>query len=106
MFLAATLLMAQTLSDFGKKGRDIAFECKLRSADKTVKEDAVLDYMGCVYYLQGFTEGGYYCVPVGVTPFDMAAVIVKYGDDHPERLYLDRGAFVKEALDSAYPCKR
>ena len=106
MFLAAALLLSQTLSDYGKKGRDIAFDCKVRSTNNAVTEAAALDYLSCVSYLQGFTEGAYFCVPVGVTAFDLAAVVVKYGDDHPERLYLERGAFVKEVIDNAYPCKR
>ena len=106
MFLAAVLFLAPTLSDFGKKGRDIVFECKVRSLNNVVKEDSVLDYMGCVYYVQGIAEGAYFCIPVGVTPPDLAAVVVKYGEDHPERLHLSRGEFVKEAFDKSYPCSR
>ena len=44
------------------------------------------------------------CVPADVTGQQMAKVIVKYGNDHPEELHLQGIAFTLNAFRTAWPC--
>ena len=72
----------------------------------------------CLMYLGGFTDGhnlallkfnkkqpDTFCPPIEVTPSQMASVIVKYGIDHPELLWLRAALFSATALKAAYPCQ-
>ena len=44
------------------------------------------------------------CIPFGVTFGDLAKVLVKYGDEHREQLYRDRGWGVLLVLKDTFPC--
>jgi hypothetical protein len=44
------------------------------------------------------------CVPTDVTAGQMAKVIAKYGNDHPEELHQQGSAFVIKAFSEAWPC--
>jgi len=46
------------------------------------------------------------CLPPTVTTGDVMKIIVKYGNDHPERLYLYDGAQIILAVGGAFPCKK
>ena len=45
------------------------------------------------------------CIPVGVTFGDMDKIVVKYGDNHPEQLHVDRGSGVLLSLKDVFSCK-
>ena len=45
-----------------------------------------------------------WCVPGGVTTTQLAKVVVKYGNDHPEELHFPAVAVVVGALVGAFPC--
>ena len=45
------------------------------------------------------------CVPNEVRGEQMAKVIIKYGNDHPEDLHLQGTAFTLKAFRSAWPCE-
>lgn len=45
-----------------------------------------------------------YCVPDNASSSQLAKVIVKYGNDHPEELHLPAVAFVGLAMITAFPC--
>jgi Ssp1 endopeptidase immunity protein Rap1a len=45
------------------------------------------------------------CVPSTATVTQLAKVIVKYGDDHPNELHTAAVDFVHGALMSSFPCK-
>lgn len=48
---------------------------------------------------------GPYCVPGGnVTFYQLARIVLKYGNDHPEELHLAAALVVTEALTRAFPC--
>jgi Rap1a immunity proteins len=45
------------------------------------------------------------CIPESATTGELARVVVKYLNDHPNRLHLNYGVLVILALEDAYPCK-
>lgn len=45
-----------------------------------------------------------WCVPDSATTTQLAKVIVKYGNDHPQELHLPGVLFVAKALVAAFPC--
>lgn len=45
-----------------------------------------------------------WCVPDGVTTTQLAKVVVKYGNDHPEELHFPAVVVVAGALVGAFPC--
>jgi hypothetical protein len=45
-----------------------------------------------------------WCVPDGVTTTQLAKVVVKYGNDHPEELHYPGVMVVVGALVGAFPC--
>ena len=45
------------------------------------------------------------CVPPDVTGGQLAKVVAKYGNDHPQELHLQGAAFILKAFDDAWPCK-
>jgi len=59
----------------------------------------------------GFTMGIWFgttektCVPEGVTSGQLAAVVTKYMNDHPELLHEQARDIVFTALFEAFPCK-
>jgi TonB family protein len=78
-------------------------------------QDSTFSYGICIGYIAGVsdwvpgllreTHRSGICIPSGVTFGDLAKVIVKYGDDHPQRLYVDRGSGVLLALRDTFPCQ-
>ena len=85
-------------------GSDIYRECT--SSDGTAK-------VGCAAYTAGFMMGldagkyyplSRYCPPSGITGSQVRMIIVKYLENHPERLHVDGGTLAVEALFAAFPC--
>lgn len=74
------------------------------------------DVLVCLVFIRGVISGQDMVTAVGggrnvycrddktVTVEQMRRVIVKYADDHPEKLNLDMGVFVYLALSGAFPC--
>ena len=94
-------------------GDDLVKLCEIAGAD----EHALTARM-CLMYIAGFTDGfnigmlkfnnqkqANFCPPDEVTPDQMAKVIVKYGSDHPEQLWVTAALFSAAALRDAYPCQ-
>ena len=46
----------------------------------------------------------YFCVPQTASGAELAKVIVKYGEDHPEQLHIPGAIFVTNSLSVAFPC--
>jgi hypothetical protein len=80
----------------------------------------------CLGYLAGFTDGldaaalmssngsyeqysalrdSFICFPVGSNNGQYARIVVKYLNDHPERLHEDAKVLVASALRDAFPCQ-
>jgi Rap1a immunity proteins len=47
-----------------------------------------------------------WCVPDSATSTQLAKVVVKYGNEHPEELHVTSVIFVANALLAAFPCGR
>jgi hypothetical protein len=45
-----------------------------------------------------------FCLPNAVTGAQLAKVVVKFGDDHPEKLHYPAVWIVGDALETAFPC--
>lgn len=45
-----------------------------------------------------------HCVPMGVTVEQLVKVIVKYLDQHPEKLHLTAFLLISQATHEAFPC--
>jgi hypothetical protein len=54
----------------------------------------------------GWAGSSIVCLPQGVTPSQMVAVVVKYIEARPERMHEQFGKLALEALTAAWPCKR
>lgn len=94
-------------------GEQLTEMCK--NADENSTDQST---MMCLLYLSGFTDGFNmallrlgqekqtgFCPPKGVTPGQMAKVVVKYGNDNPDKLWLSAALFTAAALKNAYPCQ-
>jgi len=96
-------------------GSQLRDYCRLVSQDisKMSREDA--HHMNnCLYFIEGVIDGYNLadgkpdlCIPdgSGVTFGQLALVVSKYVEDHPEQLHLGSGALVLNALYRAFPCK-
>jgi hypothetical protein len=75
-----------------------------------------IDLATCNGYVSGVVDGGLVasagnengryplCVPSEVTRLELVRVVLKYGNDHPEKLHWLAGRLVVEALSTAFPC--
>ena|ERR1700712_176412 len=75
--------------------------------------------ISCIAYVRGFVDGmmigtilgtetrTVYCPPTDGLAVDQARLVIeKYLKDHPEKLRIEAGYLVGEALVSAFPCYR
>jgi hypothetical protein len=61
----------------------------------------------CLGYINGFVDADdRHCSPDGVTMQQYIRVVVKFLNDHPEKLHLGRAHLVGEALGNAFPCQK
>ena len=102
-------------------GNELLRSCKALLAvleNRHRDTDGSFDSGWCLGFIHGngatldFAQGYYgkndspYCIPDGVTNGQVAHVIVKYLEDHPERLHESDIGLVFHALRAAFPCKR
>jgi hypothetical protein len=70
----------------------------------------------CSGYIAGFVDGTYigkvhghlpipYCLPPNVTNDELAKVVIKYADQHPEQLHETAPYFIAKALSVTFPCR-
>lgn len=77
---------------------------------ETATKLQVMKMVRCMAYVDGVTDGWVQaglslCVPAAVTLQEYGDVVGKFLEDHPERLHLQAGALVIEAINHAWPCK-
>jgi Rap1a immunity proteins len=90
---------------------------KVNPDGKTVQLRDAPAVMMCFGYISGIVDVGDFdhavlpnnpsrgwCMPEGVSNSQLAKVIVKYGNDHPEELHLPAVLLVENALIKAFPC--
>jgi len=114
---------AQTLRVAAQKPQQVTFSSitseELIGLCKTVEGTAQSDTsLLCLTYISAFTDGynvamarfnkekqAGFCPPQEVTRQQMAKVIVKYGTDHPNQLWVGGALFTALAFKDAYPCQ-
>jgi hypothetical protein len=74
----------------------------------------VFSTLACASYIQGVLEGASWmttsqnplsvCLDTGVSLYQLAEVVRKYGADHPEYAHWAAQRFVIQALRAAFPC--
>ena len=75
----------------------------------------MVDLQACGSYIEGVVDAisadkiahpndVFFCVPKEATEEQFARIILKYSDNHPEKLHLSAVVLVIEALTSAFPC--
>ncbi len=93
---------------FGERGVNIWGRCNVAEKDS-------YDFGSCMAYIAGIIDGStvmghgsskpyLVCIPHDVTLGQLALVVKKYGDDHPENLHWPAVRFVNTALRAAFPC--
>lgn len=61
----------------------------------------------CSGYVNGvWNTSDKFCDPKGITLGQVVRVVLKYLNDHPERLHEHEAELVVDALRAAWPCKR
>jgi hypothetical protein len=123
--LAAVMMAAeaQTARRVAERPREVLFsqltgEQLVDLCKHAERETLDSESLECQMYLAGFRDGyniamyifndqkqSRFCPPDAVTVSQMAKVVVKYGNDHPQDLWLRAGLFTITALKEAYPCQ-
>ena len=100
-------------------GNQLLRECELASklyGHGQLNTSELVDAMHCVGYLDGVvntlwitsaTVPGKGCIasiPDAVAEGELARVVAKYLNDHPNQLHIDYSTLVYIALEDAYPC--
>jgi hypothetical protein len=101
---------------FGPKGGELVEQC--REVVKVQRKEAAADASAagqCLSFVAGVIDGGQFaakgnrqlfpiCFPPDVDGFQLAKIVVKYGDDHPEKLNNGGTYIVMNSLRDAFPC--
>lgn len=102
----------------GPGAESLVHECKgVENVDLDKMAVPAKDAMGvglCLGYIAGISDvdrvdavakQNRMCVPDNASGAQLAKVIVKYGDDHPEELNEPGAIFVTLAMKKAFPCR-
>jgi hypothetical protein len=98
-------------------GEELVDKCKDAGSEEPAAGTEVQS-LQCLVYISGFTDGygaaliGFnnnkqaaFCPPEQVSLTQMARVLVKFGKDHPEKLWMRAYTVTLLALKDAYPCR-
>ena len=94
-FITAAILAASLTTTAHGSGNDLQKSCKIEPYG----------------YCLGFVAGVYaatsepFCNPPSVKDRELRSIVVKYMNDHPEKLHMDQAELVVEAYKAAFPCK-
>lgn len=104
--LPLRLQAAQVISKSNAPFRDFVEQCRASELSFSYGEcmgyvAAVSDWLPLLLHESGRGE---ICIPSGMTYGDLVKIVIKFGADHPEKLYLERGAGILLALKEL-PCK-
>jgi hypothetical protein len=114
LFALALLLPTVTFADTDntrRTGDALIDSCKALALDGDSTSVLAAFKAGICYgYLEGFSwflvQDGNISIPSNVTNKQAALVIIKYGDDHPERLHEDALTFYLQAMEHAWPAAK
>jgi hypothetical protein len=92
-------------------GTDLLEECTLALDDDMNRVHRVtagaMKVGVCMGYVEGVADAyADACLPERVGLDQDIRVVVKYLNDHPEKLHLDRAELTKAALKQAFPCPK
>lgn len=89
--------------------------CHFASQDMTkLSNSEAVQMYECLYFIEGVLHGyaiadgqPAICIPDNgkVTLGELAMVVYKYSDQHPERLHIDASALVLESMFNGFACK-
>lgn len=94
-------------TDF-RSGNDLLTICRNFEKETTSVQEAY-ETGFCQAYIRGVTDEipkVSKCIPSGVTYEQIWRVVIKYLQNHPERLHLYPAFLIREALEKAFPCKQ
>jgi len=106
-------------ADKGYKGRDLLVACRVTVSGNNYNYITRWDDGYCLGLVTGVTKimlgfehhnfiSKSYpfraCMPNGITPKQVAGIVVKYLEDHPEKLDEDDLVTLLRALHDAFPC--
>jgi hypothetical protein len=100
---------------FGPSGSNLIEHCRQVAKIQRKEQADEFDATECISFISGVVDGGQFaakgdrrlfpvCFPPDVDGNQMAKIIVKYGDDHPEKLNNGAAYIVINALQQAFPC--
>jgi hypothetical protein len=109
--LAAAMVLSRPNTIYLESGEALVKMCKnVTDAGTKVSADEI-DAGTCIGFVMGVVDGATFathshpddfpaCIPTAATRKELILVVVKYGEDHPEKLHRAAGFFVL----STYPC--
>jgi hypothetical protein len=105
----------------GPKAEELVADCaaanQMDAVKKTLPADKVSGLSYCMGYLTGMVDlyavvinqaqdgRANFCVPNGASSTQLAKVVAKYGNDHPERLNEAGMVVTVDAFIQAFPCR-
>ena len=113
--LVALLILLQTSNLYGGNGAGTAYEfgCRLLASDtrapsnkmEAVKEGECSGAIEAIFMLRHALDPSVrFCAPPRAAVAQNARIVVKYLDDHPERMNDDFTLLVIRAFNRAWPC--
>lgn len=92
--VGSNMPMKDLLEDFKKAGTCMGFIQGVLDYDTIATTDE-----------NGHPAGRHFCVPAEASETQLAKVVAKYGDDHPQQLHLPAAVVVLLAMKDAFPCR-
>jgi hypothetical protein len=100
---------------FGPSGSDLIEHCRQAAKIQRKEQADAYDATDCISFISGVVDGGQFaakgdrrlfpvCFPPDVDGSQMAKIVVKYGDEHPQKLNNGGAYIVINALRQAFPC--
>lgn len=106
--IIAVLMATRASAQIPFSGEDLLLSCSASGATS--------ERHPCQWYLKGFIDGQgtpqgstysrTQCLPAGFTIDQLRRIVVKWMNDHPEKLHLSVADVVRGALEQAFPCKK
>ncbi|MGC9323879.1 MAG: Rap1a/Tai family immunity protein [Desulfomonilia bacterium] len=109
------LVMWAAPSFAGLTGDELLQECSgaLSSGDpKDLEDSACMDYIAgfldsYAVVTSSYPNAALFCLPKeGISDHQTIRIVVKWLEEHPEKLHLNAGKLITEALQDAFPCPK
>ena len=101
-------LLAQSNGQRDNTFRQFAAQCRevddAQTQGRTISFHSVGYCDGYMTAVLTFSDSLPVCIPAGAKVGDLEKIIVKYANEHPERLFLPREMEILKAIREAYPC--